>query len=183
MMAGENLFVLRLVMLAFATAFVLGAGCYFARREDPLLKLGVSLLVGALVPISQTSAQILSDLPFAALVWFLISVCDREGYWGARRIVAATLLLAVAMSFRTAGIAIIPAVLLFTVLQFRQHRWRPAVAVFVCAALGVAAVAVGGLSLGFKDRIPVGDLRIRHEFLDRLLLDRPRESRRACASS
>jgi hypothetical protein len=63
MMTGENLIVLRLVMLAFATAFVFGAGRYFARREDPVLGLGVSLLVGASVPISQASLQILSDLP------------------------------------------------------------------------------------------------------------------------
>jgi hypothetical protein len=169
MMTGENLIVLRLVMLAFATAFVFGAGRYFARREDPILGLGVSLLVGASVPISQASFQILSDLPFAALVWCLISVYDRDGYWGARRIVAATLLVAAAMSFRTAGIAIIPAVLLFTVLQFRQHRWRPAVPVLVCAALGTAAAAVGGLPLGVEGRIPFGYLRIRHEFLDQFL--------------
>ncbi|MBW2543648.1 MAG: hypothetical protein JRF15_16325 [Deltaproteobacteria bacterium] len=172
MLTGENFFVFRLVMLAFATAFVLGAGRYFARREDPILGLGVSLLVGASVPISQVSVQILSDLPFAALVWCLISVYDRDGHWDARRIVAATLLVAAAMSFRTAGIAIIPATLLFTVLQFRQHRWRPAVPILVCAALGAAAAVVGGLFLGVEGRIPSGYFRIGGEFLSRLLFYR-----------
>jgi hypothetical protein len=155
--SGENMLVVRLFMLSFAFAFLLVVGRYFARHEDRFLGMGVALMMGVCTPIVYASGQPLSDLPFAALLWGLVSVYDRDGPWGKGRLVAATALAGATMAFRTAGIAIIPAICLFTLLQYRQHRLRPAVPLLVlltCAALIVLAASASGYLLDFELSLP-----------------------------
>jgi hypothetical protein len=138
---GPNLLAMKLVMLCFATAFVLLAGLYFARHGDRLLGLGVALLAGLSPAIVHGSTQLLTDLPCAALIWAVIYIIDLPGRLDAKRIAAVTLLGGYAMSFRVPGAVILPALILFTILRYREHKLRPLVPILIWM-LGVTAVAL-----------------------------------------
>jgi 4-amino-4-deoxy-L-arabinose transferase-like glycosyltransferase len=60
---GPNIIVMRLVMLCFATVFVLIAGLYFAQHQDRHIGLGVALLCALSPAIVHSSTQLLTDLP------------------------------------------------------------------------------------------------------------------------
>jgi hypothetical protein len=139
-LSGGALLPVRLLMLAFAVAFLLLAGRYFG-REDTRLGIGVALLAGLTLPMVDGSTQVLTDLPFAALVWGVIATYDREGPWTLGRVGTATLLGAAAMAYRSVGAVLIPAILLFTVLHRRAHGFRPALPAVLWMAGGLLAAA------------------------------------------
>jgi hypothetical protein len=128
---GASPVVLKAVMLAFSLAFVILATLYFVRRDDLKVGLGVGLLVGLTPELVHSSSQILTDLPFAALLWAVIYIVDRPGAFTAKRILAVTLLGAYAVAFRTTGVVLVPALLLYTVLRYREYGLRPAVPVVI----------------------------------------------------
>ena len=67
------------------------------------------------------------DIPFAVLCWTVILLADGAERWSWKRTIAILLAGVAAVMFRTAGIALIPAMLLFGVLSYRALRWRPLV--------------------------------------------------------
>lgn len=138
---GRNMAVFQAVMLIFSTAFVLFAGLYFAKVANLWIGAGVALVVGLSPEILTAAPQILTDLPFAATVWVLLYVVDRPGSFSIKRIAAITALGVYAVALRPTGIAIGPALLLFTALQYRKHGLRPAVPLLMWA-VGVAAVVL-----------------------------------------
>ncbi len=138
---GPNILAMKMVMLGFAAAFVLLAGLYFARHEDRRIGLGVALLCGLSPEIVHGSTQLLTDLPFAALLWAIIYIMDLPGRLSAKRLVAVTVIGAFAMSFRVPGAIIFPALILFAVLRYRDHGFRPLVPVGVWV-LGLLLVSI-----------------------------------------
>src|SRR5262245_54432227 len=140
---GANLIVMTTVMVLFAAAFLLLAGLYFARHSERRLGLAVTFLCGITPVIALDASKILTDLPFAALLWVVIVLMDAPPRMSAKRIAAVTVAGGAAMLFRTPGIALIPALLLFTLLRYRDHKLRPAlpVALWIAAALPIALVA------------------------------------------
>jgi hypothetical protein len=136
---GPNLVAMRVVLLCFATAFVLLAGLYFARQRDLLVGIGVAVLCGLSPGIAHGSTQLLTDLPCAALLWAVIYLMDLPGRFNAPRLLAITILGAFAMAFRLPGAVLFPALSLFTVLRYRDHGLRPLIPVLAWV-LGVAAL-------------------------------------------
>ena len=128
---GLNMTIMRLLMLAFAVVFVLVSALYFARQDDWRLGAGVALLCGLSPDVAYSSTQLLTDLPFAALVWLVIYVVDKPGRMTAARIIAVTALGIAAAAFRVPAAALFPALLLFTVLRYREHGFRPAIPLLV----------------------------------------------------
>ncbi len=148
--AGANMALIKFVLLVFTVAFLALAGRYFAVHDDWRLGVGVALLAGLSPTMVQTSTQVLSDLPFTAIVWALILVADRPGPWRAGRIAAITALGGTAILYRMAGLAVIPALLAFTVLRHREHRWKPVVPVAVwlgCLLIGLFIADLGDVSV------------------------------------
>lgn len=159
---GFNGAILKLVMLLTGICFVLVAGAYFA-REGWTLAVGVTLLVGLSTDLLHSSLIVLSDLPFAALVWLTLLLVDRPGPWTARRIVAVTLAGGAALSFRAAGVALLPVLLIYAIIHHRRLGFRPALPVAIWVAAAVAAALI----------FPIGDLgvmvpRFRWETVERL---------------
>src|SRR5690606_12026415 len=93
--------------------------------------------------------QVLSDIPFAAACWAVILLYDRPGPWRAPRMLLAALLMAWAILFRPVGIVLLPAGLLYTMLRFREHGFRPAAPVLALAAAGIA------LLLAYPGELPL----------------------------
>ena len=139
---GPDLAVMRVLMLVFATTFVAVAGLYFARHDDRRLGVGVALLCGLSPAVTHSSTQLLTDLPFAALIWLVIYVADRPGDFTMRRVTAITVIGAAAIAFRLFGVALIPALLLFTVLRRRTHGLRPALPVLIWTLTGALLLLV-----------------------------------------
>lgn len=124
-LGGVRTVMIPLTMVAFALAFAALAARYFAEREAAPLAIAVGLMVGLQPDVQHFASQSISDLPFAALVWGVVLLCDRAGPWSWRRTALITGLGAAAIAFRLAGIALIPALAAFALLQFRSLRWRP----------------------------------------------------------
>ena len=128
---GPNIIVMRLVMLSITTVFVLMAGLYFAQHQDRYLGFGVALLCALSPEIVHSSTQLLTDLPFAALVWVVIYLVDKPGPFTPARILAVTVVGALAVAFRVPAVALFPALALYTVLRYRQHGLRPAIPLLI----------------------------------------------------
>jgi hypothetical protein len=124
-MFGPNIAVMKALMLCFAVVFVALAGLYFAQHGESKLGLGVALLCGLSPALVHASSQLLTDVPFAALLWSIIYVIDRPGQFDAKRIAFVTIAGVWLLMIRSAGLLLIPALLLFTVLRYREHRLRP----------------------------------------------------------
>ena len=140
---GPNEILLGGVMMLFGITFLLLAGTYFARHEDHLLGLGVVLLSGLSAMMLQQASWVLTDLPFAALIWAVISLADQKSDWTWRRTLLITLLGGFAILVRPMGIALIPALLLLTLVKYRQQGLKPAGPVMIWfGALLVAALFV-----------------------------------------
>ena len=176
---GANMVILKLLMLAFSFGFVVFAGLYFARYVDWKLGLGVALLVGLSPAVIINAGEILTDLPFAALVWLIIYIIEQPGRFSWKRIAAVTALGAYAVAFRPTGVALAPALVLYALLHWKRHRWRPLVPVLLWGAgllllslvmqLGAASVISIHPSALFEwvfvERLPLYNLRYYAEAL------------------
>jgi hypothetical protein len=131
---GPNIEIMRTLMLCFGVGFVVLAGAYFARHSERHLGIGVALLCGLSPAIVHASSQLLTDLPLAFTLWAVIVLMDLPGRLTPARLIGVTLLGAWAMLFRTAGLVLVPALLLFTVLRYKDHQLRPLIPVLAWSA-------------------------------------------------
>jgi len=140
-LSGPESIVIKCVMAAFFLSFLLLAGRYFG-AIDCRLGYGVILLCGVSQPLALDSSAVGSDVAFAALVWALVSLYDRPGSWRSQRVLGITVLAIAALAFRLAGLALLPAMLLFTAVNFREHRFAPVVPPLILAGILSAAVVL-----------------------------------------
>ncbi len=136
---GWNVLAARLLVFGLAISYLVAAGLHFARHESRKLGLAVALLAGLSPAIIHGSTQILTDLPFACFVWWIAVASDSDGEWDTARIAVVTALGLAAMSYRMAGIAIVPAMGLFGILNLRRLGARPLIPVGVWLTVGLLA--------------------------------------------
>ena len=145
--AGPDPALLKLLMVISAAIFLVLAGRYFARHEGYWMGLGVVVIAGASLELGYATNVVMSDLGFCALVWGIAVIADAPGPWDTRRTVLITLLGLATMAYRLVGLILVPVLLVFTVVRFRQHRYRPATAPAVwLGALLLALVLMGPMS-------------------------------------
>ena len=125
--------------LLFACALLLGAGAYLGRRTSHALGAATVLLLG-LSPLMVThSVAPLSDVPFAAAVWWTILLADRHGHWAAGRAMLVTVAAGVAVLLRPHGMILVGALGIWGIAVRRERGpWALAPA----GALGLA-IAIG----------------------------------------
>ena len=146
---GESDVAAKIVLLAFALGFYLSAGLYFARLDDSLLGIAVVWLLGMSTEMARAAGVAQTDLPFACLIWVVIALYDREGRFTPKRIAAITFLGGLALATRTFGVALIPATVLFTILNWRQHGLMPAIPALVWVSAFLIANTVLPITAGF----------------------------------
>ena len=131
----SNMMLVKLFFFGAALAFLLLAGSYFAAHDDRWLGLGVALLSGLSLQFLYAATQISADLPFAALVWTVIALMDAPGKARPGRIAAIASAGALAILFRTAGVALVPAALLYAAFRPRERAARALIPAAVWTAV------------------------------------------------
>jgi hypothetical protein len=102
-------------------------------------------MTGIALEASFATAAIGSDLGFCALIWAVIACIDSEAPLTTRRLLIATVAGVLAMSYRLASLALIPALMLYAVMNWRTTKARPLVPVAIWSALAVLTIAATGL--------------------------------------
>lgn len=132
---GTRVGAARLLVLASALVFLFLVGLYFTRHYDRRLGWLVPLLIGLTPGLAAASVEVFSDLPFAALCWSVIFLADRDGPWTWKRLVAMSALGAGAVLYRTPGVALVGAAVLFSLRNYSIHRFRPLIPAIVWLAV------------------------------------------------
>ncbi len=133
---------IRILVLGMMAAFAYLAFRRLSRSHEPWqAALGASFAAMAIEADLGTIAP-LSDPGFCALVWAVVLAVDTTGAWSGQRVLGVTLLGFATIAYRQAGVAMIPAMTAFALLQRRVLGWRPlapAVAWSVAALVVVAS--------------------------------------------
>lgn len=135
---GTHSPVFKLLVVLLVAAFGVVAAWYFLRRGEVVFGIAVAGTVPLAMTTDHATSSALSDPLFCLLVWVTLLVGDRDGPVSWRRGVILAGLTAAAISVRIAGIALIPALLLFAL--YRDGRDRTRVMVPVMALVVVGAV-------------------------------------------
>ena len=156
---GQNPTAIKLLLQVSALVFLACAGLRIARSDGRLASAAVIMITGVALASMTAADSAISDLGFCALVWAFILIADRPGEWSKGRIATLTMLGLAAMSYRTAGAALIPAMALYA---FTGQNRRGAIAPLV---IWIAVAAVLLL------RLPVATAVLSHlELTPRSLL-------------
>jgi hypothetical protein len=152
-LGGVHSPLVRLLMIVSVVTFAALAAWRLAREVEPWqAALGSAFAAYAMEASLNTLGQ-LSDPGFAALLWGTVLAVDRDGPWTWRRVAGVTALGFATMAYRTAGIALIPGLLLFALLRRRALGPRPFVPAAVWTAAGGIGLAAGVVSIPFAERI------------------------------
>ena len=135
---GQNRTAIKLLLQVSALVFLVCAGLRIARTEGRLAGAAVVMITGVALASMNASDSALSDLGFCALFWAFILIADRPGDWSKGRIAALTVLGLAAMSYRTAGAALIPAMALYAFTGQNRRRAITPLVIWICVAAVVA---------------------------------------------
>jgi hypothetical protein len=126
---GAPLIVARLLMIVSAVLFLYFAGRYLTRLDDPVLGPAAILMCGFIPNLPLYATGLYSDFAFAAAAWGCCVLIDRPGRWSTERIDRVTALGAIAIAFRTAAVALIPALVLHQAWRSWRHKepWTRAI--------------------------------------------------------
>ena len=133
----------KLLMVAFALAFMALAFTYFRRRTSAAIAAATTMVTGLWLEVSFVSNVVQPDVAFSAFVWAILCLADRPSTWTPRRVVAITLLGLLALTFRAAAVPLVPALAAYAIAHRRATGWRPLAPVAVWLICGlIAALAV-----------------------------------------
>ena len=136
-----------------ALLFLTFSGLRVARSDGRLAGAAVVMLTGVALASMYATDSALSDLGFCALLWAFVLIADRPGDWSRGRIAMLTVLGLAAMSYRTAGAALIPATVLYVFTGRNGRRAITPAVIWICVAavvalrLPVATAVISGLEL------------------------------------
>lgn len=149
---GPNAFAIKALVVLLALLLLGLSGIRIARSEGRAAAGAAVVVTGVALESMYATHTAISDIGFGALAWAVILAADRPGAWTAKRIALVTVLGLGVLSYRTAGAAIIPAMLLFAVV--RREGWRPVVPVLVWALAGVVVLLRLGVGVSALSLIP-----------------------------
>jgi hypothetical protein len=175
---GRNWAALKLVMVLSAIAFLFVSGRDLSRRFDPWIAAGAVLITGVALEAAYATNQILTDLGFCACCWAVIYIADAPGEWTMKRVIGVSVLGAAAMSYRVAGIALVPATVIFGLMRLRSDGLRPLLPIPIWGALGLVAIKLFGIQAQF----PTDQLMSPADILRRML-ENLRKARYALAEA
>ena len=150
---GVNSPLIPLLSIALGLAFLVVAARALVVREQVLLALTVGLVSGLQPSVLHFAPEPLTDLPFGALVWGVILLCETDLPWSRGRVLALALTGAAAISLRIAGVALIPAMAAYGLLHFRTQRLRPLIPLLIWSATFWAITTL----------LPTADMPFTHE--------------------
>ncbi|MGQ0537601.1 MAG: hypothetical protein ACT4R6_01530 [Gemmatimonadaceae bacterium] len=163
---NEN--VAAVVTTLFAVAFLILAARTLA-PNGPMPAWIIILAVGVVPAVSDAGTRAVSDVPFAAMCWATIALADGSRDWNFRRIAGLVLCGSLALLYRTAGIALIPAMAAFGVLHWRTLRLRPIVIATAWMAVLIASELVVPMFSTYSDDVAMSELSTARRMLANLV--------------
>ena len=137
---GTHSPVFKLLVSLLVAAFGVIAGRYFARRGDTVAGIVAVAVVPLALETHYATSSAVSDPLFCVLVWLAFIAADGDQSTGWRHGVLLALLSAAVLSVRVAGVALVPALLLYAMLRHRDQiakQVAPLVVLSIVAALFV----------------------------------------------
>lgn len=169
---GGSLLAVRILLVCCAVSFLYVAGRYFCRLGDRRIAFACIVATGLLEPIPAVSAGVYSDLLFAAFIWVSFLVVDTDIEWSGRRMAALSVSGSCAILVRTAGIALIPALVLHEILHRPSNRTRAIVPlaswVGTYLAIDLLLPVSGGYAHEVVSKASIGG-SVSHTLLTRIL--------------
>lgn len=134
---GPNPTAIKLLLICSAFLFLVLSGLRVVRTDGRMAGAAVVLFTSVALSSMYATDSAMSDLGFCVLVWAFILVADRPGDWTWGRVASLTLLGLGAMSYRTAGVALVPGVILYAIAG--RKGWRPIVPALIWICIGALA--------------------------------------------
>jgi hypothetical protein len=151
---GQSPAALKALMIVSLALFVVLVALYFERRTGLAMALVIALFTGLALESLHATQVVLSDVGFCAIIWATILLVDEDD-WTWTRVVIVTVLGFAAMSYRAAGVVLIPALLLHAFINRRRLGMRPAIpAVVWGVVLAGAATVLTMTGAGAAVRVP-----------------------------
>lgn len=150
---GVHTPLVRLLMVASVLALAALSAWRLARDMEPWQAALGSGIAAYGLEASQASVAPISDPGFAVFVWASILAVDKEGSWTWGRVLGVTALGFAAILYRVAGAALVPALLLFALLQRRRLGVRPFFPAAIWSLAGVVGLASGLVKMPFTERM------------------------------
>ena len=144
----------KIFMILCVLAFLATAGAYLARYGSRPLVIAALALTGLWVETVYATTAIQPDVAFAALVWLVILIVDRPGEWAWGRAALIAALGLAALSFRVAGLPLLPAVAVHALVHRRKIGKLAVVPVLVWCLCGAAAIAVSPSVIKYTELLP-----------------------------
>lgn len=152
-LGGVHSPLVRLLMLACVVLFVTLAAWRLARDVEPWQAALGGAFAAFTIEASIGTGTAMSDPGFAVLLWAMVLVVDKDGVWTWRRAALVTALGYGAILYRLVGVAVIPGLALYTLLNRRRIGRLPIIPLVAWTAPGAIAVAAGMLRIPFIDRL------------------------------
>jgi hypothetical protein len=152
-LGGVHSVLVRLLMPVSVLLFAALSTWRLAREVEPWQAAVGGAFTAYAIEASLGTLAPLSDPGFAVLVWASVLMVDREGRWTWRRATAVTALGFAAIAYRTAGVALIPALLIYALLRRRTLGTLPFAAPLLWMIAGAAALLAGLVRIPFTDRM------------------------------
>lgn len=149
---GVHTPLIRLLMIASVVAFAVLPAWRLARDMEPWQAALGSAIAAYAVEASLASVAPISDPGFAVFVWATILAVDKDGAWTWQRVLGVTALGFAAISYRVAGVALVPALFLFALLHRQRLGMRPFIPAALWSAAGLIGLAAGLVQLPFSER-------------------------------
>lgn len=152
-LGGVHSPLVRLLMVTCVVLFAALAAWRLAHHVEPWqAALGGALAAYSLEASAGTVAA-MSDPGFAVLLWGTVLLVDKDGAWTWRRAAAVTALGFGAMSYRMAGVALVPGLALYALMHRRRLGALPFAPPLVWAGAGALALAAGLVRIPFTERL------------------------------
>jgi hypothetical protein len=149
---GVHTPLVRLLMIVSVVAFAVLSAWRLARDMEPWQAALGSAIAAYAVEASLASVAPISDPGFAVVVWATILAVDTDGAWTWRRVLGVSALGFAAVLYRVAGIALVPALFLYALLERRRLGIRPFIPATLWSSAGLIGFAAGIVRLPFTER-------------------------------
>lgn len=128
----------RIVSLLIMFAFLATVFRYFVRREELVVGVAITAMLGIGMERSYLLAAPLSDPLFLLITWLTLSAADADRVWTWPRIALIVSLAVLAAGTRVSGVALLPAIVLASLFRSPAERRR---ILIVAVAGGIALTA------------------------------------------
>jgi hypothetical protein len=157
---GRDWAILKLLVVVSGIAFLILAARSLTMRGGPWLAAAATAMAAVALESVYATNSILSDLGFAALLWGAIALADTMDQWRVSRTMAVTAIGLAAMSYRLAGLALVPAVFVYWLIARRRTGAGPVIAVATWVAVGLVAIVSMDLLSQFGQTVLTAPTRI-----------------------